>query len=48
MGFLASITGALLRWSLLAVFTLRRNGRLAPHPVLFAKISHLVPDEYLQ
>ena len=36
--FLAAITGALLRWLLLAVLALRRTRRLAPHPVLFAKI----------
>jgi hypothetical protein len=36
--FLASITGALLRWLVLAVLALRRARRLAPHPVLFAKI----------
>jgi hypothetical protein len=40
--FLASITGALLRWLPLAVLALRRGRRLAPHrpaapPVLFAK-----------
>jgi hypothetical protein len=35
--FLASRTGALLRWLLLAVLALRRTRRLAPHPVLFAK-----------
>jgi hypothetical protein len=36
--FLAAITGPLLRWLLLAVLALRGNRRLAPHPVLFAKI----------
>ncbi|MGH8855241.1 MAG: hypothetical protein ACREWI_13300, partial [Telluria sp.] len=36
--FLAATTGALLRWLLLAVPALRRTRRLAPHPVLFAKI----------
>jgi hypothetical protein len=36
--FLAAITGALLRWLLLAVLALRRIRRLPPHPVLFAKI----------
>ena len=36
--FLAARTGALLRWLLLAVLALRRTRRLAPHPVLFAKI----------
>jgi hypothetical protein len=44
---LAAVTGALLRWPLLAVLALRRNGRLASHPVLFAKTSHLFLDEYL-
>jgi hypothetical protein len=44
---LAAITGALLRWTLLAVLALRRNGRLASPPVLFAKTSHLFVDEYL-
>jgi hypothetical protein len=34
---LAAITGALLRWLLLAVLALRRTRRLASHPVLFAK-----------
>jgi hypothetical protein len=36
--FLAARTGALLRWLALAVLALRRTRRLAPHPVLFAKI----------
>jgi hypothetical protein len=36
--FLAARTGAVLRWLLLAVLALRRTRRLAPHPVLFAKI----------
>jgi hypothetical protein len=36
--FLAAITGALLRWLMLAVLALRRTRRLAPHPVMFAKI----------
>jgi len=35
---LAAITGALLRWLVLAVLALRRARRLAAHPVLFAKI----------
>ncbi|MGJ9420170.1 hypothetical protein ACHAC9_20810 [Massilia sp. CMS3.1] len=36
--FLAARTGALLRCLVLAVLALRRTRRLAPHPVLFAKI----------
>jgi hypothetical protein len=44
---LAAITGALLRWPLLAVLALRRSVRLAPHPILFAKISHVFLDKYL-
>jgi len=47
MWFLAVITGALLRWPTLAMLALRRVVRLASHPVLFAKTSHLFPDEYL-
>ena len=47
MCILASITAALLCWPLLAVLALRRNDRLASHPVLFAKTSHLFLDEYL-
>jgi hypothetical protein len=42
---LAAITGALLHWPLLAVLALRRDRRLASHPVLFAKTSHLFLDE---
>ncbi|WP_332879765.1 hypothetical protein [Massilia sp. S19_KUP03_FR1] len=49
---MAAITGALLRWPTLATaaadrLALRRVVRLASHPVLFAKISHLFPGEYL-
>ena len=47
MCILASITAALLCWPLLAVLALRRTDRLASHPVLFAKTSHLFLDEYL-
>ena len=50
MCILAAITDALLCWPLLAVLAvlaLRRNDRLASHPVLFAKTSHLFFDEYL-
>jgi len=47
MWFLAAITGALLRWSLLAVLALRRSDRLVSHPVLFAKTSHLFLYRYL-
>jgi len=47
MCILASITAALLGWPLLAVLALRRTDRLASHPVLFAKTSHLFLDEYL-
>jgi hypothetical protein len=39
--FLAAITGALLRWLLLAVLALRRTRRLAPHPVLFAIVTFI-------
>jgi len=46
MCILAAITGALLRWPLLAVLALRRNDRLASHPAMFAKTSHLFLDEY--
>jgi hypothetical protein len=48
MCILASITAALLCWPLLAVLALRRTDRLASHPVLFAKTSHLFLDEYLE
>ena len=44
---LAVITGALPRWPTLAMPALRRVVRLASHPVLFANMSHLFPDEYL-
>ena len=47
MCILASITAALLCWPLLAVLALRRTDRLASHPVLSAKTSHLFLDEYL-
>jgi len=47
MCILASITAALLCWPLLAVLALRLTDRLASHPVLFAKTSHLFLDEYL-
>jgi hypothetical protein len=32
-------------WPRLAVLALRRNRRLASHPVLFAKTSHVLIDE---
>jgi hypothetical protein len=36
--FSAAMTGALLRWLLLAELALWGTRRLPPHPVLFAKI----------
>jgi hypothetical protein len=42
--FLAAITGALLRWLLLAVLALPRTRRLAPHPVLFQVLLTELPQ----
>jgi len=47
MCILAAIASAPLCWPLLAVLALRRNDRLAPHPAMFAKTSHLFLDKYL-
>jgi hypothetical protein len=44
---LAAITSALLRWPLLAVLALRRNGRLASHPVLFYQNFTLISRRVL-
>jgi hypothetical protein len=43
---LAAMTGPLLRSPTLAMLALRRVGRRASHPALFARISHSSPDEY--